>query len=232
MATGALSRIANIIRADVDDLLSRMEDPDKMVGLMMADMADAVNEAVAAVADALASQRLLERRVKVRREESEIWDRKAERAVSRGDDDLARLALERKAAMEAETESLEGALTEAAKVAGHLKQQAARLKSRFQEARSRKGTLVSRRRASGSYVSNAPSPVRIREEAFERFDTFCQRVDREEAAAEIYEELAASDTDLDDRYEEIAQKERIDTQLREMKQKLADAKSEQDRKSP
>jgi phage shock protein A len=228
MAAGTLSRVANIIRADMDDLLCRMEDPDKMARLMMTEMENAVNDAVAAVADAMAGQRLLERRVKARRADAAGWDGTAERAVSRGDDDLARLALERKAAIEAEAEGLEKALDEAGKVTAQLERQCARLKDRFQEARARQRTLVARSRAAGSCVSAAGSPARIREEAFERFDAFCQRVDHEEAAAEVYEEIAGNTPDVDDRLEKMARKERIDTQLREMKQKLADAKSEPD----
>ena len=138
MAAGTLSRVANIIRADMDDLLCRMEDPDKMARLMMTEMENAVNDAVAAVADAMAGQRLLERRVKARRADAAGWDGTAERAVSRGDDDLARLALERKAAIEAEAEGLEKALDEAGKVTAQLERQCARLKDRFQEARSRR----------------------------------------------------------------------------------------------
>ena len=228
MAAGTLSRVANIIRADVDDLLCRMEDPDKMSRLMMTEMENAVNDAIAAVADAMAGQRLLERRVKARRADAAAWDGTAERAVLRGDDDLARLALVRKAAVEAEAEGLEKALAEAGKVAEQLERQCARLKDRFQEARSRRRTLVARSRAAGSCVSAAGSPARIREGAFERFDAFCQRVDHEEAAAEVYEEIAGNTSDAEERLEKMARKERIDTQLRELKQKLADAKSEPD----
>ncbi len=228
MAAGTLSRIANIIRADVDDLLNRMEDPDKMSRLMMTEMENAVNDAVAAVADAMAGRRLLERRVKARRADTEAWDRTAERSVSEGDDDLARLALVRKAEVEAEAEGLEKVLAEAGKVAEQLERQCARLKDRFQEARARQRTLIARSRSAGGCVSATGSPARIREEAFERFDALCQRVDHEEAAAEIYEEIAGNTSEADERLEKMARKERVDSQLREMKQKLADAKSERD----
>ena len=106
MATGTLSRIADIIRADVDDLLNRMEDPEKMSRLMMTEMENAVNNATAAVADAMAGQRLLERRLKARRADAAAWDRTAERAVSQGNDDLARLTLERKTEVDTEAKSL------------------------------------------------------------------------------------------------------------------------------
>ena len=222
MAAGALSRIANIIKADVDDLLNRMEDPEKMSRLMMAEMENAVNDAVAAVADAIAGRRLLERRLKARREDAATWDRTAERSVSQGDDDLARRALERKAEVEAEAGEIEKALAEAGKVADQLERQCARLKVRLNEARARQRTLVTRSRAARGIDSAAGNAVQIHEEAFERFDALCRKVDHEEAAAEAYEEMAGSATDADERLEEMARKERIDAQLREMKKRLAD----------
>ncbi len=226
MAGGTLSRIANIIRADVDDLLNRMEDPEKMSRLMMTEMESAVNDAVGAVADAKASQRLLERRVTARRTDAAAWERTAERSVTRGDDELARLALERKAEVETEAEGLEQALDEAEKVAVLLERQCARLKDRFREARARQRTLIVRSRAVGSCVSAAGAPVRIREEAFERFDALCQRIDHEEAAAEAYEQIAGEDPDLEDRCEKLARKKRIEAQLTSMKQKLGDEESD------
>ena len=220
MATGTLSRIANIIRADVDDLLNRMEDPEKMSRLMMTEMENAANDATAAVADAMAGQRLLERRIKARRADAVAWDRTAERAVSQGNDDLARLALERKNEVDAEAEELEKAMAEAGRVTEQLKGQCARLKVRLNDARARQRTLVARSRAARAQVSAAGSPIRIRHEAFERFDELCRRVDHEEAAAEVYEEIAGGNPDEDECLEKMARKERIDAQLRELKMRL------------
>ena len=222
MASGTFTRIANIIRADVEDLLNRMEDPEKMSRLMLTEMENAVNDAVAAVADALAGQRLLERRLKSRQADAEAWDRTAERSVSQGDDDLARLALERKAEVEAEAAELETALAEAGNATGQLERQCARLKRRLREARTRQRNLVVRSRAAGGYAPAADASVRIREEAFERFDALCRRVDHEEAAAEVYEQISGEDPDLEDRCEKLARKQRIEAQLKSMKQKLAD----------
>ena len=227
MAAGTLTRIANIIRADVDDLLNRMEDPEKMSRLMLAEMENAVNDAVAAVAEAMAGQRLLERRLRSRQADAAAWDRTAERSVSQGDDDLARLALERKAEVEAEAEALGTALAEAGKAADRLERQCARLKHRLGEARTRQRTLATRSRAAGGTVS-AGASVRIRQEAFERFDALCRRVDHEEAAAEVYERIAGEDPDLEDRCEKLARKKRVEAQVKTMKQKLADDVSKQD----
>ncbi len=228
MAAGTFTRIGNIIRADVDDLLNRMEDPEKTSRLMLTEMENAVNDAVTAVAEAMAGQRLLERRLKARQADAAAWNRTAERSVSQGNDDLARLALERKAEVEAEVAELEKALAEAGKATGQLERQRARLKHRLREATTRRRTLLARSRAAGGYGSAAGSPVRIDEEAFERFDALCQRVDHEETVAEVFEEISGKDPDLEDRCEKLARKQRIDAQLREMKSKLTDANSEQD----
>ena len=93
MARGALSRVANIIRADIDELLNRMEDPRKLVPYLIREMEDAVEAAVEEVAGAVANERCLERKLRQARDRSESWQKKAEEAVTAADDERARKAL-------------------------------------------------------------------------------------------------------------------------------------------
>ena len=218
MAGGILSRMRDIARAEIDDLLRQMEDPKVMVRQMILDMEEALDEAVVAVGRGMANEKLLERRLKTRQEEAAHWQRKAEEAVEAGEEDLARRALQQKVA--AAAGDLESALEEARKVTADLKQQLVQYKVKLDEARARQAALVLRRRivqGSGAVDRGRPAGEA---EAFARFDRFCQEVAQEEAAAGVYEEMAGSKPALDEAFDRLEQKQRVEEELKALKRKL------------
>jgi len=93
MARGPLSRMANVVRAEFEDLMSQMENPKLMVGQAIRDMETALDDALVSVAGAIANERILDRRLKEKKEEVSRWRMKAEEAVQAGEDELARHAL-------------------------------------------------------------------------------------------------------------------------------------------
>ena len=90
---GTFSRISNVVRAEVDEVLNSLEDPKKMVRQMVLDMEAALDDAVIAVAQAMANEKLLARRIAQKQENSALWARKAEDAMDAGEEELARKAL-------------------------------------------------------------------------------------------------------------------------------------------
>ena len=220
MAKGALSRMADIIRADVNDLVSRMEDPDKMVRQMIREMEETVDEATAAVAGAVANERLLERRVRERQAQATRWQGKAEQALAAGEEDLARRALEQKVAVTAEAGEMETALEEARKVTAQLKGQVAQLKAKLTEANTSRMAIVARCRAAQSRSQVPRTSLEVREEPFARFERFREEVARAEATAEVYEEMAGSEPALEEAFDKLEQKKRVDAELKALKQRL------------
>ena len=205
MAGGTLSRMRNIVRAEIDDLLHQMENPKVMVRQMILDMEEALEEAVVAVGRAMVNEKLLERQLNARQEEAAHWQRKAEEA---GEEDLARRALQQKVPVEAG--DLEEALEESRKVTADLKQQLVRYKVKLDEARARQATLVLRRRVvQGAGAADRGRPVR-EAKAFARFDRFCQEVAQEETAAEVYKEMIGSKPALDEAFDRLEQKQRVE----------------------
>ena len=95
-----LDRISHILRSNVNEVLDRLEDPEKMVRQMVRDMEAAVDRAVGAVSTAVADQRRLAKEKAATRERIENMHAKATRALERGDEALARQALARKVVLE------------------------------------------------------------------------------------------------------------------------------------
>ena len=213
---GTLMRVANVIRAEVDDLLRSMEDPKKMVRQMLLDMEVALDQAVAAVGRAVANEKLLERQVKTRQEEAKRWQQKAEEAVVAGADELARKVLAAKVVVEGALGDLEKALEEAREVSTNLKHQLGQLKTKLEDARARQGVLAVRRHMAEARRGSAGSSLNAG--AFDRFDQFCQDIDRDEVAAEVYEEMIGEKPSMDE-FDKLEQKQRVDKALQELKEK-------------
>ena len=217
---GAISRISNVVRAEVDDVLNKIEDPKKMVRQMVRDMEDALDDAVVAVAQAMASEKLLARRIAQKREESALWARKAADAVDVGEEELARKALFQKVAVDEAVNTLQKAREEAEEVTATLKQRLAELKAKLASARARQSTLAIRRQV----VQEMRQDARV-----EAYDRFVRDVAREEATAEIYAEMAeSSDAQLQEAFDQLERKQRVEAEMRVLKEKVKQSARQND----
>lgn len=213
---GALSRMATVVRAEVNEVLNRIEDPKKMVRQMIWDMQAEVDDALAAVAHAIANERLLDRRLAQKREDAALWTRKAEAAFDAGEEELARKALVQKVATDEAISALEKARAEAEVATQTLKDRAADLKAKLATARTQQGVLTLRMRASRARRDVAMVDVQARS----RYDEFVADVTRDEVAAEVYAEMAASDDgQLKEEFDRLEQKQRVEAEIQALKEK-------------
>jgi phage shock protein A len=220
MAKGIFSRMADIVKANINDLLNRAEDPEKMIRQMILEMEEAVNKATASVGTAVANEKRLERQYLNEQDQIEGWQKKAELAVESGEDDLARRALERKTSVQEAITDLEAALDESRKTSGQLKQQLQQLKAKLDEARTRQGALIARRRAAEARKQIAQGMSGIGDDAFSSFERFRNRVETEEAEADAHQEIAGSDSSLDTEFTKLERKQVVDAELNELKKKM------------
>ena len=213
---GTLSRMANVVRAEVNEVLDRIEDPKKMVRQMIWDMEAEVDDAVAAVAHAIANERLLDRRLGQKREDAALWTHKAEAAFDAGEEELARKALVQKVAADEAINAMEKARVEAEVATKTLKERAADLKAKLTVARTQQGTLALRMRAARARRDVARVDVQARS----RYDEFVDDVTRDEVVAEVYAEMAASDdVQLKEEFDRLEQKQRVEAEIRALKEK-------------
>lgn len=216
---GAFSRISNVVRAEVDDVLNKIEDPKKMVRQMVLDMEDALDDAVVAVAQAMANEKLLARRIAQKREESALWARKAEDAMDAGEEELARKALFQKVAIDEAVNTLREARAEAEEMTATLKQRLAELKAKLASARARQSTLAIRRQVAEEMQQDA---------RVEAYDRFVRDVAREEATAEIYAEMA-DDAQLQEAFDQLERKQRVKAEMQALKEKIKQSADQDDK---
>lgn len=220
MARGIFARMADIAKANLNDLLSRAEDPEKMIRQMILEMEEAVHKATASVGTAIANEKRLERQSLDKQNQIEAWQKKAELAVGAGEDDLARRAIERKTALQEALRDLEAALEESRKTSVQLKQQLTQLKAKLDEARTREGALIARKRAAEARMQIAKGLSGMGDDAFSSFERFRQRIENEEAQADAHQELARDATSLDDAFTKLERKNTVEDELQALKQKL------------
>ena len=218
MAKGMFARMADIVKSNINELLDRAEEPEKMIRQMIREMEDAVGKATASVGTALANQKRLERQRNEKLTQVIEWRRKAEIAVAAGEDDLARRALERKSVLQRAADELGPAVEESSQMAEQLKEQLRELKGKLEEARTRQGTLIARHQVATARAKLAQSINGLGSDAFSSFERFEQNVERSEAQAEAHTEIAGELAEVERQANRLDREVAVDDELQALKE--------------
>ncbi|MCL4426430.1 MAG: PspA/IM30 family protein, partial [Firmicutes bacterium] len=166
-----LKKIGTILRANLNDLIDRAADPEKMANQLVLDMEEALKRLKTQVASAIADRNLLEEKARQKVEEAIDWRNKAKLAVDKGEDDLAREALRRARAGEDEAEKYQKEVETQAKEVDKLKSTLGELTVKLEEARGKRDMIVAqvRRARIAKEVSGIRSSA-VDTAAFDAFD--------------------------------------------------------------
>lgn len=190
---GLFQRISDVITANVSDYAEKFEDPEKMLRQAIREMETSIADATKETAKILANEKLLAKQLAEHERQLEEWSRKAENAVSSGDDALARKALARKQEHKKLAEALKVEHTAAKETARTLKVQLEGMQAKLQEANRNLSTLSARMRAADfkkKMASTEPASVDVAaDNAFAKFEKMRAKVERAEAEAEALTEL-------------------------------------------
>ncbi len=182
---GIFGRMVDIIQANVNDLLDRAEDPEKMVKQMIIEMEEAIQKAASTLAQAMANERGLDKQRDAAFLKAGEWQRKAELALKAGDENLARQALNNKIAADNQVRQFDGLLEQSRATTGNLKRQLDELKIKLDEARMKESTLIARSRAADSQKEFAQAMGGFSTTGvFAKFDKMEEKIVKKEAEAE------------------------------------------------
>jgi len=186
-----LDRIAMVIRSNLNALINQAEDPEKMLDQIIIDMRQQLLEAKREVAVAIADEKRLAAQVEAGLAQVREWDRRAELAVQRGEDDLAREALRRKAEQQQLAAGYQSQWEAQQTSTTSLKQALRALSEKIDEAARKKNLLVARqKRAEAQKHIHEVMTGLSDTSAFEAFDRMAERVDQVEAQAAATVELS------------------------------------------
>lgn len=211
-----LDRVATLVRANLNDLVDRAENPEKMLKQVILDMENQFMQVKTQVAIALADLHLLEKRKKENADKHGEWMRKAELAVDKKDDELARAALERAMTFQQLTESFDQQIADQEVQVEALKSALKKLELKLSEARGKADLLIAQHRRSRAVSRAADAQVTPTGEnrTFERMRT---KVAREEALGRAKGEVLGDD--VDGRLDALEREQKIDSLLEEIKAK-------------
>ena len=188
---GIFSRLGTLIKSNLNDLISKAEDPEKMLTQVLLEMQQQLVEAKKAVAIAIADEKKLNKQYAAESDKSKEWERKAMVAVRAGDDALARQALSRKQEHETIATQFQQQWQAQKTAVDKLKDALRLLNNKIEEAKRKKNILVARKKRAEAQQQIANTMQGLGDtSAFDTFDRMAERIQLMEAEAEAGAELA------------------------------------------
>ena len=215
------SRMTDIVNSNLNALLDKAEDPEKMVRLIIQEMEETLVEVRSTSARAIADRKDLQRRAQWQQEEASEWQRKAEIAVTKGRDDLAKGALAEARKCTDQAEVLNGELELLAVTLSKLGDDISALQEKIKDAKARQNAIIMRGKAAHSRlgVRRTLSDHNI-DDAIIRFEQYERKMDDLEGQVEAYD---LGQKTLADEITELEGDEDLDAMLSDLKQRMSSA---------
>lgn len=219
---GILRKIRDLMEANISDMVSKAEDPEKMLNLYVDRASEELRNFQIQVNQAVADRIALEKRIESTQVEAAGWDDKARLAVQQGRDDLARTALERRKVARESLESYQSQLTDQKAVVDELRRNYSLLDGKLNQARSERDQLVMRERRAKALKGAADAVQELSQgRVYGDMDRIKDRVDRMEAQAGASRLMVEST--VESQFDELKRTSRdngIDSELAKLKEEM------------
>ncbi|MGH9569221.1 MAG: PspA/IM30 family protein [Candidatus Angelobacter sp.] len=217
-----LERVSTLIRANLNDLIDKAEHPETMIKQIILDMENQLLQVKTQVAIAIADQHLLEKKHKESEEKIADWNRRAEMAVEKKQDDLARAAIERSLHHKQLCENFTQQAADQKLQVETLKTALNKLQAKLDEARSRSEMLIAEHRRARTLNKAAGAHAEVDGQNHgAKFDRMKNKVMRETAMGEARAELLDQGASVEDRFVQMEKEEEVTRILNELKAKRA-----------
>ena len=217
-----LERVTTLIRANLNDLIDRAEEPEKLIKQVIVDMENQLIQVKTQVAVALADQHLLEKKRKEMEDKAAEWMQKAELAVAKGKEDLARAALERSISHRQLAENFRQQQAEQKAQAETLKASLKTLGDKLAEAQAKRDVLIAQHRRERMFIPPVDAqPAGEEPAARPAADLFQEAATRSESLSRIKADLVGDA--IENEFASLERVDQVDRLLAELKTRLPKA---------
>lgn len=213
---GIFRRLSDILKSNINDLIDRAEDPEKMVKQIILDMQKELTKATQNYGKAKASERLAEKKYLDAKKISDSWEAKAKAALSQGNSDLAKQALAKKVKADEDVAAYKEMYDSISAQTEAIGDQVEVLKSKLDEAKARQAMLIARSQMAETQKNLAKSSGGFDgDSAMEKFNRMEEKVKYKEAEAAAFTEIAGSgeDNELNETFEQLESAAKVDAEL-------------------
>ena len=221
---GIFTRFSDIVNSNINSILDKAEDPEKIVRLMIQEMEDTLVEVRSAAARSIADKKDLNRKIESLDRERSDWDEKAELAMRKGREDLAKAALVEKSRVASAVELLKEDYVAVDDGLSKLNEDIARLESKLEDAKTRQKSLLARHKTASSRLA---ARKRIHDykidDAMVRFEAYTRRIDDVEGRVEAYD--LGLPKDLNHEFASLEAEESVKKELDALKVRVAAERS-------
>ena len=224
---GIFTRFSDIVNSNINAILDKAEDPEKIVRLMIQEMEDTLVEVRSAAARSIADKKDLNRKIEALDREQRDWSDKAELAMRKGREDLAKAALVEKSRVSGGVEVLKEDYLAVDEGLAKLNEDIARLESKLEDAKTRQKALLARHKTANSRLAARKKIHDYKiDDAMVRFEAYTRRIDDVEGRVEAYD--LGLPKDLNHEFAGLEAEESVKEELDALKERVA---AEQNRRA-
>ncbi len=217
---GIFTRFSDIVNSNINAILDKAEDPEKIVRLMIQEMEDTLVEVRSAAARSIADKKDLNRKLESLDRDQQGWGDKAELAIRKGRDDLAKAALVEKSRVAAAIDTLKRDYIAVDEGLAKLNEDIARLEAKLEDAKTRQKALLSRHKTANSRLAARKKIHDYKiEDAMVRFEQYTRRIDDVEGRIEAYD--LGLPKDLNHEFAGLEAEESVQKELDDLKRRVS-----------
>ena len=230
---GIFQRLSDLLKSNINDLIDKAEDPEKMVKQIILDMQKELNKSTQALGKAVASERMAEKQYQNSQQISADWESKAKAALAAGNTELAKKSLAKKVKADEDTASYKEMYETISKQTADIKEQVETLKSKLDEAKSRQAMLIARSQMADTQKNLAKSVGGFdASSSTEKFNRMEEKIIRKEAEADAFADISDSLNGVDkDNFDELQTNAKVDDELRRLMAEMNGASAESEVKT-
>jgi len=217
---GIFTRFSDIVNSNINAILDKAEDPEKIVRLMIQEMEDTLVEVRSAAARSIADKKDLNRKIEALDREKGEWNDRAELAMRKGREDLARAALVEKSRVSGAVDVLKEDYLAVDEGLAKLNEDIARLEAKLEDAKARQKSLLARHKTANSRLAARKKIHDYKiDDAMVRFEAYTRRIDDVEGRVEAYD--LGLPKDLNHQFAGLESEESVRKELDALKERVA-----------